>query len=232
MAGLTSTGYTTKRLNDIITSLKSKADVEFSSFLTSGDVLDTSNNSVLGRWIQIVASPLTELWETSQEVYNAFSITTATGVALEQLCAIGGVTRNTATATQALLVNTGTYGVTIPTGSYVRSDQNRVFEFQESVLLNENDAVAVYITPTTVANSTVYSFTYKVLGVNSTPVTVSYTSGVSATASSIVTGLANKINTSHAAYISGLIDGNNLWVQEVNQDYNCDFASLGQFTIS
>ena len=232
MAGLTSTGYTTKRLNDIITSLKSKADVEFSSFLTSGDVLDTSNNSVLGRWIQIVASPLTELWETSQEVYNAFSITTATGVALEQLCAIGGVTRNTATATQALLVNTGTYGVTIPTGSYVRSDQNRVFEFQESVLLDENDAVAVYITPTTVANSTVYSFTYKVLGVNSTPVTVSYTSGVSATASSIVTGLANEINTSHAAYISGLIDGNNLWVQEVNQDYNCDFASLGQFTIS
>ena len=46
MAGLTSTGYTTKRLNDIITSLKSKADVEFSSFLTRGDVLDTSNNSV------------------------------------------------------------------------------------------------------------------------------------------------------------------------------------------
>lgn len=232
MAGLSATGFSVKRLTDIISSLKASANTEFSGFLTGGDVLDTSDNSVLGRWIKIIAEPLAELWETSQQVYSSFDINQATGVSLEELCALGGVIRNTATASQALLVSKGTYGVTIPTGSYVRSaNTNKVFEFQENVVLNETGATAIQIVPTVVADSTVYSFTYKVLGSNLNPVTVTYSSGIGATTSSIVNGLMAIINASHATYIGALLVGADLQVQVTNQDYACDFVAA-QFTIN
>ena len=89
MAGLSTTGFSVKRLTDIISSLKASANTEFSGFLTGGDVLDTTDNSVLGRWIKIIAEPLAELWETSQQVYSSFDINQATGVSLEELCALG-----------------------------------------------------------------------------------------------------------------------------------------------
>lgn len=232
MAGLSTTGFSVKRLTDIISSLKASANTEFSGFLTSGDVLDTTDNSVLGRWIKIIAEPLAELWETSQQVYSSFDINQATGVSLEELCALGGVIRNTATASQALLVSYGTYGVTIPDGSYVRSaNTNKVFEFQEAITLNETGATAIQITPTVVADSTAYSFTYKVLGSNLNPVTVTYTSGVSATTSSIVNGLMAVVNASHSTYIEATLVGADLLVQVTNQDYACDFVAT-QFTIN
>ena len=49
MAGLSSTGFSVKRLNEIIASLKASAVTKFSPSLGVGDVLDTSDNSVLGR---------------------------------------------------------------------------------------------------------------------------------------------------------------------------------------
>lgn len=232
MAGLSTTGFSVKRLTDIISSLKASANTEFSGFLTGGDVLDTTDNSVLGRWIKIVAEPLAELWEVGQQVYSSFDINQATGVSLEELCALGGVIRNTATASQALLVSKGTYGVTIPDGSYVRSaNTNKVFEFQEDVVLNETGATAIQIVPTIVSDSTDYSFTYKVAGSNLNPVTVTYSSGIGATTSSIVNGLMTIINASHATYIGALLVGSDLQVQVTNQDYTCDFVAT-QFTIN
>ena len=121
MAGLSSTGFSVKRLDEIIASLKASAVTKFSPSLGVGDVLDLTDNSVLGRWISIVAAPMSELWETAQATYSAFDINQATGVALEQLCALGGVVRNLATPSQARLVSRGNYGITIPVGSYVRS---------------------------------------------------------------------------------------------------------------
>ena len=106
-----------------------------------------------------------------------------------------------------------------------------MFEFQEAVVLNGTGATAIQITPTVVADSTVYSFTYKVLGSNLNPVTVTYTSGVSATTSSIVNGLMGVVNASHSAYIEATLVGADLLVQVTNQDYACDFVAT-QFTIN
>lgn len=233
MSGLSTTGFTVKRLTDIISSLKTRAVTEFTPFIEEvGDVVDTSDNSVLGRWINIVSVPIAELWETAQDVYSAFNIESSQGVALEQLTALGGVSRNTATASQALLVNYGTYGITIPDGSYVRSTTNHIFQFEEDVLLDENEAVAIQITPTVVSNSTLYSFTYQVAGSNPNPVTVSFTSSGSATTANIVAGFETEISTSHAAYISASVVDNDLFVTVADLNDVCDFAGLSQFTIN
>ena len=53
-AGLSSTGFSVKRLDEIIASLKASAVTKFSPSLGVGDVLDLTDNSVLGRWISIV----------------------------------------------------------------------------------------------------------------------------------------------------------------------------------
>lgn len=231
MAGLSSTGFSVKRLDEIIASLKASAVTKFSPSLEVGDVLDTTDNSVLGRWISIVAAPMAELWETAQATYSAFDINQATGVALEQLCALGGVVRNLATPTQARLVNRGNYGITIPTGSYVRSaNTNKVFEIQENVVLNETACSAIQVIPTTVANSTNYSFTYQVLGVNNSAVSVTYNSGVGATQSSIINGLINTINTSHIGFITALLVDNQLQIQVTDLNFDCSFVAA-QFTI-
>lgn len=231
MAGLSSTGFSVKRLDEIIASLKASAVTKFSPSLGVGDVLDLTDNSVLGRWISIVAAPMSELWETAQATYSAFDINQATGVALEQLCALGGVVRNLATPSQARLVSRGNYGITIPVGSYVRSaNTNKVFEFQENVVLNETACSAIQVIPTTVADSTTYSFTYQVLGVNNSPVSVTYTSGVSATESSVINGLITTINTSHIGFITALLVDNQLQIQVTDLNFDCTF-NASQFTI-
>lgn len=231
MAGLSSTGFSVKRLDEIIASLKASAVTKFSPSLGVGDVLDLTDNSVLGRWISIVAAPMSELWETAQATYSAFDINQATGVALEQLCALGGVVRNLATPSQARLVSRGNYGITIPVGSYVRSaNTNKVFEFQENVVLNETACSAIQVIPTTVADSTTYSFTYQVLGVNNAPVSVAYTSGVSATQSSVINGLITTINTSHIGFITALLVDNQLQIQVTDLNFDCTF-NASQFTI-
>lgn len=232
MAGLSSTGFSVKRLDEILASIKANAVSRLTPYLEVGDVVDTSDNSVLGIIASITAAPIAELWETAQATYSAFDINQATGVALEQLCALGGVVRNLATPSQARLVSRGTYGITIPTGSYVRSaNTNKVFEFQEDVLLDENACTAIQVVPTTVADSTTYSFTYQVLGVNNAPVSVTYTSGVSATESSIINGLISVINTSHITYITALLVDNELQIQVTDQNFDCDFVAA-DFTIN
>lgn len=231
MAGLSSTGFSVKRLDEIIASLKASAVTKFSPSLGVGDVLDTTDNSVLGRWISIVAAPMSELWETAQATYSAFDINQATGVALEQLCALGGVVRNLATPSQARLVSRGNYGITIPVGSYVRSaNTNKVFEIQENVVLNETACSAIQVIPTTVADSTTYSFTYQVLGVNNSPISVTYNSGVGATQSSIINGLITAINTSHIGFITALLVDNQLQIQVTDLNFDCTF-NASQFTI-
>ena len=233
MAGLSSTGFTVKRLTDIIASLKSRAVTEFSPFIEEvGDVVDTSDRSVLGRWINVVSVPIADLWETAQDVYSAFNIDSAQGVALEQLVALGGGSRKTPTASQAMLISYGTYNITIPDGSYVRSTTNHIFEFQEDVLLDENSAKGIQITPTVVSNSTLYSFTYQVAGSNPNPVTVSFTSSGSATTANIVAGFETEINDNHGAYISASIVDDDLLVEVADLNYICDFAGLSQFTIN
>ena len=65
MSGLSDTGFTVKRLNDIIAELKAKAESEFASLVEPGDIVNTSDTSVLGRFIKLFSAPLADLWEVT-----------------------------------------------------------------------------------------------------------------------------------------------------------------------
>lgn len=231
--GLSDTGFTVKRLNDIITELKVNAESGFASLVEPGDIVNTSDTSVLGRFIKLIAAPLADLWEAGQDVYSAFDITQATGNSLENLTLLGGVPRKSATASTVNLVCYGDYGTVIPSDSNVRSSSTgKAFSTTAGITLDESLCVAIQIAPTSVANSTAYSFTYQISGINASPVTVSITSDSSATESEIVNAIIALVNASHSTYITAtLVDGEAL-IQEVNQGYTCTFDVNTDFTIS
>jgi len=224
MAGLSSTGFSVKRLNDIIAELKAKAESEFASLVEPGDIVNTSDTSVLGRYIKLFAAPIADLWEAAQDVYSAYDINEATGNALENITLTGGVARKSATASTAELVCYGDYGTVIPVDSNVRSSSTgKVFSTASEITLDEGLCVAVQIAPAVVANSTAYSFTYQVSGINATPVTVSITSDSSATESEIVNAIITEVNTNHDTYLVATLVDSEALIQEVNQGYTCTF---------
>lgn len=231
--GLSDTGFSVKRLNDIITELKANAESEFASLVEPGDIVNTSDTSVLGRWIKLIAAPLADVWEVAQDVYSAFDINQATGNALENITLLGGVARNSATPSTAGLVCYGDYGTVIPVDSNVHSTSTRkVFSTDSEITLDENLCVAILISPTAVANSTAYAFTYQISGINANPITVTITSDSGATESEIVNAIITEVNTNHSAYLTATLVSDKVLIQEVVQDYTCTFDVGTDFTIS
>lgn len=233
MSGLSDAGFSVKRLNDIIAELKASAESEFASLVEPGDIVNTSDSSVLGRWIKLISAPLADLWEVSEDLYSSFDIEQASGDALENLTLLGGVARKSAAASSVSLVCYGDYGTIIPADSNVRSSTTgKVFSTDSEITLDEELCTAIQVSPTAVANSTAYSFTYQIANINASPVSVSITSDSSATESEIVNAIIAAVNGApHSTYLSAVLTDGEALIQLLNQNYRCTF-SLGSFTAS
>lgn len=227
MAGLTSTGFTIKRLQEVIADLKTAAQSEFSSLVDPEDIVNVSDTSVLGRWIKTISPAITDLWEVSQSLYSSFDINQASGVSLENLCILGGVTRLTATPTQVLEVMKGVYGTTIVTGSNVKSNvTGLVYTTSEDVTLDTVNAVGVQYETTSVAIDSDYSFSYQIDGINLTPITITYTSAHTTNLANIVNGIVSEINTNYSDDLVATNVSNNVVITLVNLNYLCTFTEL------
>src|SRR5574338_661055 len=83
-------------LNDpgVIELLSYESTLEAASrrFALSFEV-DVSDNSALGRMIGVVSPAQADLWEAMQQVYNSFNPNVATGIALDNIVALSGITR-------------------------------------------------------------------------------------------------------------------------------------------
>jgi len=192
-----------KRLSEVLSDKRAQAVQLFQDLVSPGDVVDTSASSALGRLIALAAPGEADLWEAVQEVYSAFDPNSATGVALDNLVALGGLTRfeNTFTTAQALF--TGNNGTLIPAGSVVSSGTTgQSFNVVASVALSPSLASGVVVAVTTVANNTLYTITYSRL---TSSTTVSFTSGPSATAASILAGLKAEIDANHPTLVATVV---------------------------
>lgn len=121
MAGVTETGFVTKRFPEVIEGLQEQAIPLFQDLVQPGETVDTSASTTLGRLIGLTAPALTEVWEAMQEVYAAFDPNTSYGVALDNLVALGGVVRQQASPTLFSGIVWGDTYTEIPRGSLVRS---------------------------------------------------------------------------------------------------------------
>ena len=217
MSALTAEGLVIQRLSDILAANRQKAVELFQELVPVGEVVDTSDNTTLGRLISIGAPSIADLWEGLQQVDSAFDPDKATGLALDKLVKFGALERLKEQKATAQAILTGDGSVIVPYNSSVRGvGTNLLWRTRSPVTLSTSLSSGVYVHIGTVANSTVYSVTYTTLDGNKV---LSYTSDSSATELEIVNGLkAAALITPHNNYITVSNVGTTTTLQIIKQD--------------
>lgn len=155
MAGVTDQGFEIKRLAQVINDLEAAARNNF------GDGVQTDVNAALGRALRIVASPLADLWETNEQVYNSFSAASATGIALDRLVSFVGIRRHDSKPSVAQALLTAEYDTNIPVNSSVSSSYTgKNFYVQSPVFFNLHQLSKIWIDAVNAIPGERYSVTY------------------------------------------------------------------------
>ena len=121
--GLTDQGLIIKTLSIIRADLEAAVRAAFGASLTLGDF------TLLGQLLGILAERFAELWALAQAVYNSQDPNAATGLSLDNVCAVTGTTRPPATYSSATLTATGTPSTTVPSATVVETFSTQ-FKFQ------------------------------------------------------------------------------------------------------
>jgi uncharacterized phage protein gp47/JayE len=114
--GLTNTGFIKKRQPDIQDELEEKFRAAF------GNEINLLPTSIFGQVIGIFSEREASLWDLLEEIYNSAFPDTATGVSLDNACALTGVTRLEATYSTVTARVFGTLLTLIPAGSIFSVD--------------------------------------------------------------------------------------------------------------
>jgi uncharacterized phage protein gp47/JayE len=179
--GLTPLGFIRKRLDDV------KAELEAAVLDEFGEV-NTEPDSVFGQLIGIFSNVIANLWQEMENTYFSQYPATADGVSLDNAVDLVGIRRLEATKSRVLASITGDQSTLIPAGSQVSvAETGEIFENPEDGVITRSNAQILVIEVTQVTDSTDY--TVLVNGVS-----ITYNSGVGATADTIAAGLVSAIN--------------------------------------
>lgn len=223
MAGITREGLEIKSLEDVLTDNRTRASNLFADLVPAGDVVDTGDNSTLGRLIGVVSPAEASMWEAIQQVFNSFNPATAIGIALDNIIALSGITRLVAQPTRAQVILEGTTNIVIsnPLGKAYSSTTQRVFSILNPVLMSPMGASGVGITTAAISNSTPYRFSYSVDGVNFVDTT--YTSDANATLEEILAGLKTNIDNTLGALFTTYYQDGRLFITRTDPFQIADF---------
>lgn len=201
MSGLTPEGLVIQRLSEVLASQRQKAVELFQELVPAGEVVDTSDNSTLGRLISLTAPSVADLWEALQQVDSAFDPDKATGIALDKLVKYGGLTRLAEQRATVQAIITGDAGVTIPYNSSIRGDTtNALWLTRSPITLSTTSSSGVYVDITTITNSSAYTISYTTVDGTKT---ITYTSDGTATQVEIANGLiAASLLAPHNNYVN------------------------------
>lgn len=197
MAGLTEHGLTIKRLHEVIADSKARAQPIFQDLVPPGDIVDTSDSTTIGRLIGLKSPAIADLWEAVQQVYLAFDPNSATGVSLDNLVAIGGISRFPESATTADVYITGNNGMIVPSGSVARSSTTgQTYELTTDVTLSPENCFGVGISIPVAIPLTQYSVLYR-LGGSGEYLPINYTSESTPETLDIINGLIEEVENNH-----------------------------------
>jgi uncharacterized phage protein gp47/JayE len=203
MAGLSSTGFTTKALPEILTDKRGVAVTLFQDLVVPGDIVDTSDSALLGRLVSLDSPSEADLWQAAQQVYAAFDPSSATGIALDNLVALAGLVRLGETYTTSSVIVAGDTNTLITAGSVVSSSTTAAqFNVNTPIALSASLASGITVGVLAVANTTAYSITYTS---STTANTITYTSDGTATELEILTGLLAVITSAHPTLTASIV---------------------------
>lgn len=151
--GVTPQGFKAKRLIDVKNELEDAFIAEF------GDI-NLDPQSVTGQLIGIYSKVLADIWENLQDVYLSQYPNSATGVSLDNVVQLNGITRLPAQRTFVIGAATGIPGTLIPIGSLARlTGTQNIFESTESVIISNGNSIQNIVS----VNSTPQAQEYVVL---------------------------------------------------------------------
>lgn len=138
--GVTPQGFNAMRLPDIKDELEDLFIAEF------GDI-NLDAQSVTGQLIGIFSKVLADDWENLQDVYLSQYPNSASGISLDNVVQLNGLTRLAALRTSVIGAATGTPGTLIPAGSLARlSDSPEIFFSTTNAIISNGSALANTIT--------------------------------------------------------------------------------------
>lgn len=223
MAGLSNEGFEVKRLNDIIATLKTRAEQLFGDIVPAGDTVDTSDHTTLGRMIALISPSLASIWQGEQQVYDAFNPLAASGIALDNIVQLSGISRFGNRPTIAQCLFEGSFGSYVGLTAKARSKATQKdYTPISPVYFSLKGSTGIGTSVLTVQNSTVYYIRYTVdNGINYT--TFSITSGAVATASDILNALMTYINTNASTVVTAYMKNSMLYVERNDPFQVVDF---------
>ena len=183
MAGITKSGFETKRFNEVVESMQTRAKSIFQDLVAANDSVDVSDSSTIGRFIGWIAPQLTELWEASQDTYSIFDPNSSYGIGLDNLVAYGGLVREKATHTTFFaevwadtdtVLDAGRVVKNKITGSQFQSSLTRVLDSTSSAgfaVIPANVVVGSVYTLYLATNKVWLSWSYRAV-TGDTPVTI------------------------------------------------------------
>jgi uncharacterized phage protein gp47/JayE len=128
MAGVTSTGFTPMRLQEIKLALETALQGVF------GDI-NLESTSVFGQFIGVMSKIMADWWEGLEDVYLSEYPATAAGAALDNSVALVGITRLPAIKTTVTCQLDGTATTVVPSGSQVGNTNGDLFTLLDDVTI-------------------------------------------------------------------------------------------------
>jgi len=228
--GLTEAGFELKRLEDILTENRTNAVPIFQDLVGADGIVDTSDSSTIGRFINLFSVPQADVWEQLQLLFSSFDPNTATDIALDNIVQYLRLTREKASSSLVTLLLQGNRGTLVPIGQVVGSNVHvNSFVTTAPLSLDLNSASRILLTVSSVSNATVYSITYTI-SLSATN-TVTYTSDSSATESEILAGIKSLIDSAHPKLLAS-ISGNVLTIEKDNIFETSTFSTSSNLNVT
>lgn len=124
--GISSTGFTPKKLSDILQSLKLNLQTVTDPDTGEQLQIDFESNDPFVQMLNSFAQELADCWDMLGLVYSQFNPLQANGASLSGLVQLNGITRYAGSPSSVILTFTGDNGALVPAGTRCTDEENNV----------------------------------------------------------------------------------------------------------
>ncbi len=135
---LTETGFKRPTFDDLLTAQINRAKQLW------GEDIDTSDQSILGKYIRINVYDLAECYELLEDIYYARFPNSARGQSLDRLCAFAGVVRDPSTVARLKVRFHGNAGAIVP-AAFIVSGGGQTFYSDGDYSIGEDGTGIAYL---------------------------------------------------------------------------------------
>lgn len=143
MAGVSETGFTKLTVEEVLLEIQKEMRIAF------GNAFDMTPEGPDGQQAGIIARFLADQWTMAEAVFNAYNPAAVSGVGLDNLVRLNGISRISGQPSTAAVYLDGTPGVSVPKGSTVSTVDGIEYTTNEDVILPKEVAVTAKAVSTT-----------------------------------------------------------------------------------